>query len=90
MKSALPTMRWMLAILACILAIALCGCEGSDTRKAITGAVEDLGGQKVIDKGEQMKRDIDRAMKEKGKRVLRMDSRDTGVPGEDPDAGSSE
>lgn len=78
MKRLMQPSRIFLVILVCAMALALCGCEGSDARKSITGTVEDLAGKKVIDQGEKMKKDIDQAMKEEGRRLLNMDERGTG------------
>ena len=72
------SVRGILVILACILALALCGCEGSDARKSVAGTVEDLFGQKVIDQGEKMKKDIDRAVKKEAQRLLEMDEQSAG------------
>ncbi len=65
-------------VLTCMFVLALCGCEGSDARKSITGTVEDLAGKKAIETGERMKKDMDRAMEEEAQRLLKMDGSDRG------------
>ncbi|HOO44876.1 MAG TPA: hypothetical protein PLM29_01505 [Deltaproteobacteria bacterium] len=41
-----------------ILAAALTGCEGSDARKAIDDTVEEVSGARIIEKGENIKKQI--------------------------------
>jgi len=84
MKNITQTAQVTLIILTCIFAFALCGCEGSEARKSVTGTVEDLVGKKVIEKGEQMKKDIDRAMDEEARRLLKMDDSDRGRSSQEP------
>ena len=46
----------MLVLLAWL---AFTGCEGSDSREAVDDTVKELSGQKNIERGEKMKKDID-------------------------------
>ncbi len=68
----------MLILFACILALFFAGCEGSDARKTITDTVKEAAGQKVVEKSEKMKKDIDQAMKEEAKRLINMDKQKQG------------
>ncbi|HHO76867.1 MAG TPA: hypothetical protein ENN05_10630 [Deltaproteobacteria bacterium] len=44
--------------LALLASTALTGCEGSDARKSIDDAVEEVSGAKIINKGENIKKQI--------------------------------
>jgi len=78
MKSIPRTALAAAIVLTCMFVLALCGCEGSDARKSITGTVEDLVGTKAIETGERMKKDMDRAMEEEARRLLKVDGSDPG------------
>lgn len=73
---------FLLIILAFILALASSGCEGSDTKKTINDAVERVMGGDAVRKGEEMKRQVDQAMKEEARRLLKMnkESSDKEIP----------
>jgi Flp pilus assembly protein TadB len=78
-------MRWerncvqiILVLTAFIFMLVLPACEGSDARKSVTGTVQDMVGQKTIERGEKMRKDIDQAMKEEARRLLKMDEQAAG------------
>lgn len=72
----------LLIIGAFILALAASGCEGSDTKKTINDAVERVMGGDAVRKGEEMKKQVDQAMKEEARRLLKMnrENSDKDVP----------
>lgn len=83
-KSRIYRITGVLVVMAIVVAFVLCGCERSDAGRSITGTVEDLVGKNVVDQREKMKRDIDQAMKEEGRRLLHMDERGSGDSPEEP------
>ncbi len=91
MRRMVRSHRWIPVILTCLFALALCGCEGGDARKSVTDTVKDLAGKQVIEKGDRMKQDIDRAMKDEARRLLRMGERKKGgnPEGEEENGGKS-
>jgi len=73
----------MLVVLAFILVLALSGCEGKDTKKTISDTVERVMGGDAVKKGEEMKKQVDEAMKEEARRLLKMDKETKGDKGEE-------
>ena len=63
----------VLVFLACLCVLVFAGCEGSDAKKKITDTVHTLVGGEVVKKGEDMKKQVDQAMKEEAKRLIKMD-----------------
>ena len=63
----------MFVILACICALIFAGCEGSEAKKAITDTVKTVMSGEAVKKGEEMKKNIDQAMNEEARRLLKMD-----------------
>ena len=53
--------------------LSFAGCEGSEAKKAITDTVNKAMGGEAVKKGEEMKKNIDQAMKEEARRLLKMD-----------------
>lgn len=84
MKSRIYRITGVLVVMAGVVALALCGCEGSDAGRSVTRTVEDLVGKNVVDQKEKIKRDIDQAMKQEGRRLLHMDERGSGDSPEEP------
>jgi len=72
------TFPYMIVVLACICALIFAGCEGSDAKKAITDTVNKAMGGEAVKKGEEMKKNIDQAMKEETRRLLKMDKETKG------------
>ena len=73
MRRERPCVRVILVVTACIFMLVLPACEGSDAKKSVTDTVQDMVGQKTKERGERMKKDIDQAMKEEARRLLKMD-----------------
>jgi hypothetical protein len=74
----------MIIVLACICTLVFAGCEGSDARKTIADTVNKAMGGEAVKKGEEMKKNIDRAMNDEAKRLLKMDKEAKGdTAGED-------
>jgi hypothetical protein len=67
------TSSTMIVVLACICSLVFAGCEGSEAKKAITDIVNKAMGGEAVKKGEEMKKNIDQAMKEEARRLLKMD-----------------
>ena len=67
------TFPYMFLVLACICALIFPGCEGSDAKRAITDTVNKVMGGEAVKKGEEIKRNIDQAMNEEARRLLKMD-----------------
>jgi hypothetical protein len=78
MRRERPCVQVILVITACIFMLVLPACEGSDAKKSVTDTVKDMVGQKTIERGERMKRDIDQAMEEEARRLLKMDEQAAG------------
>jgi hypothetical protein len=72
------TFPYMTVVLACICALIFAGCEGSEAKKAITDTVNQAIGGEAVKKGEEMKKNIDQAMKEEARRLLKMDKETKG------------
>ena len=67
------TFPYMIVVLTCVCALIFAGCEGSEAKKAITDTVNKAMGGEAVKKGEEMKKNIDQAMKEEARRLLKMD-----------------
>jgi hypothetical protein len=67
------TFTSIIVALACICAFIFAGCDGSDAKKTIADTVNKAMGGEAVKKGEEMKKNIDRAMKEEARRLLKMD-----------------
>jgi hypothetical protein len=76
-----------LVITAAVGLLVLGGCEGSDAKKAITDTVNRLMGGEVVKKGEELKKQIDQAMKQEVKRLTKIDGQ---KKREAPEEGSKE
>jgi hypothetical protein len=63
----------MLVITAAVGLLVLAGCEGSDAKKAITDIVNQIMGGEVVKKGEEMKKQLDQAIKREAKRLTKFD-----------------
>jgi hypothetical protein len=74
---------YMIVALACICALIFAGCEGSEAKKAITDTVNKVMGGEAVKKGEEMKKNIDQAMKEEARRLLKMDKETKGDTGDE-------
>jgi hypothetical protein len=72
------TFSYMIVVLACICVLIFAGCEGSDAKKAITDTVNKAMGSEAINKGEEMKKNIDQAMNEEARRLLKIDKETKG------------
>jgi hypothetical protein len=72
------TFSYMIVVLACICALIFAGCEGSEAKKAITDTVNKAMGGDAVKKGEEMKKNIDQAMNEEARRLLKMDKETKG------------
>jgi hypothetical protein len=72
------TFPYIIVVLACICALIFAGCEGSDAKKAITDTVNKAMGGEAVKKGEEMKKNIDQAMNEEARRLLKMDKETKG------------
>lgn len=83
-KHPVNTLSGMLIVLACVLALFLAGCEGSTTKKTVSDTVEKVVGGDAVKKGEQVKEQLDQAMKEEAKRLLRIDKEAKGDRAEEP------
>lgn len=77
------TFLGMLIVLASILALSLAGCEGKDTKKTISDTVERVMSGDAVKKGEEMKKQVDDAMKEEARRLLKMEKDTKGDKGEE-------
>jgi hypothetical protein len=73
----------LLIALACSLCLVFAGCEGSESRKTVIDTIGEVAGKKVVEQGEKIKKDIDQGMKEKAKRLLRMEEQDKGDPSQE-------
>jgi hypothetical protein len=67
------TFPYMIVVLACICALIFAGCEGSDAKKTIADTVNKAMGGDAVRKGDEMKKNIDQAMNQEAKRLLKMD-----------------
>ena len=72
-KMLLKASSHMFVLFACLCILVFAGCEGSDAKKKITDTVHTLMGGEVVKKGEDMKRQVDEAMKEEARRLIKMD-----------------
>jgi hypothetical protein len=72
------TFSSMIVVLACICALIFAGCEGSEAKKAITDTVNKAMGGEAVKKSEEMKKNIDQAMNEETRRLLKMDKETKG------------
>jgi hypothetical protein len=72
------TFPYMIVVLACICTLIFAGCEGSDAKKAITDTVNKVMGGEAVKKGEEMKKNIDQAVNEEARRLLKMDKETKG------------
>jgi hypothetical protein len=72
------TFPFMIVVLACICALIFAGCEGSDAKKAITDTVNKAMGGEAVKKGEEMKKNLDQAMNEEARRLLKMNKETKG------------
>ena len=52
------TVLTIILVMAFIAAAVVTGCEGSEARKAIDETVEEVSGAKIIEKGENIKKQI--------------------------------
>ncbi len=79
----------MIVALAFICALIFAGCEGSEAKKAITDTVNKVMGGEAVKKGEEMKKNIDQAINEEARRLLKMDKETKGdTTSEDKDSQS--
>jgi hypothetical protein len=67
------TFSVMIVVLACVFALIFAGCEGSDAKKTIADTVNKAMGGDAVRKGEEMKKNLDQAMNQEAKRLLKMD-----------------
>jgi hypothetical protein len=67
------TFPYMIVVLSCICALIFAGCEGSDAKKTIADTVNKAMGGDAVKKGEEMKKNIDQAMNEEARRLLKVD-----------------
>ena len=67
------TFSSMIVVLSCVCALIFSSCEGSEAKKAITDIVNKAMGGDAVKKGEEIKKNIDQAMKEEARRLLKMD-----------------
>jgi outer membrane murein-binding lipoprotein Lpp len=72
-KMLLKAFSNIFVLFACLCVLVFAGCEGSDAKKKITDTVHTLVGGEVVKKGEDMKKQVDQAMKEEAKRLIKMD-----------------
>jgi hypothetical protein len=72
------TFSSMIVAFACICALIFAGCEGSEAKKAITDTVNKVMGGEAVKKGEEMKKNIDQAINEEARRLLKMDKETKG------------
>lgn len=72
------TFSSMIVIFACICTLIFAGCEGSDAKKTIADTVNKAMGGEAVKKGEEMKKNIDQAMNEEARRLLKMDKETKG------------
>ncbi len=68
----------MIVALAFICGLIFSGCEGSEAKKAITDTVNKVMGGEAVKKGEEMKKNIDQAINEEARRLLKMDKETKG------------
>jgi hypothetical protein len=68
----------MIVVLACICALIFAGCEGSDAKKTIADTVNKAMGGDAVRKSEEMKKNLDQAMNQEAKRLLKMDKETKG------------
>jgi hypothetical protein len=72
------TFSIMTVVLVCICSLISAGCEGSEAKKTITDTVNKAIGGEAVKKSEEMKKNIDQAMKEEARRLLKMDKETKG------------
>ncbi len=72
------TFPYMIVVLACICALIFAACDGSDAKKTIADTINKAMGGEAVKKGEEMKKNIDQAMKEEARRLLKMDKETKG------------
>ena len=53
--------------------LAIAGCEGTETREQVDDTVEELAGKKNLDRMDQMKKDINKAVQQQADRLKKID-----------------
>ena len=66
--------RWSKGLRATVLAgslaiLLLAGCEGTDTRRQADDAVQELAGQKQVERMNEMKKDLEHIQNEQARRI---------------------
>ena len=89
-KMLLKAFSNIFVLFACLCVLVFAGCEGSDAKKKITDTVHTLVGGEVVKKGEDMKKQVDQAMKEEAKRLIKMDKENKGEGTDEGSGGQNE
>ncbi|HVN71806.1 MAG TPA: hypothetical protein VMU10_07290 [Desulfomonilia bacterium] len=84
------TFSSMLLVLICICSLVIIGCEGSDAKKTITDTINKAVGGEVMNKGKEVKKKVDQAMKDEARRLIKMDKDNKGTAEDEGTGGRTE